>query len=522
MSQGDAPVGRYNAAVDLIERNLRVRAAKVAFIDAEGRHTFADVADRSARTGAALLGLGLAPGDRVALILQDGIDFVCSFLGAIRAGVVPIPLNTLLPAEDYAYVLADSGARAAIVSEPILPVVSQAIAASRWAGEVIVAGPGGALKPRLEAASPEAPAHLSRADDVAFWLYSSGSTGRPKGTLHRHGSIGATAELFGQQVLGLSEEDIVYSAAKLFFAYGLGNSLLHPMYAGATVVLFPERVTPEAVFDLLGRHEVSVFCGVPTLYSALLASPRLGAPGASRLRLCLSAGEALPAEIGKAWSHAMGAEIVDGIGSTEMLHIFLSNRPGQVRYGTTGLAVPGYDLRLVGEDGREVGPAEIGELYVRGPSLTAGYWNQPEKTRSTFVDGWMRSGDKFERAADGYFVHRGRADDMLKVSGIWVSPVEVEAALVAHEAVLEAAVIGVEDQTGLVKTKAFVVLRPGAKGGEGMADALKQFIKSRLAPHKYPRTIDFVEALPKTATGKIRRHVLREQEALAVREAPVT
>ena len=520
MSQGGAPGGRYNAAVDLLERNMSDRAGKVAFIDAEGSYTFGDVADRSVRAGAALLDLGLAPGDRIALVLQDGIDFVCSFLGAIRVGVVPIPLNTLFPAQDYVYVLADSGARAAIVSEPFLPVVSEAIAASGWAGDVVVSGAGGTLRARLEAASPDAPAHPSRADDVAFWLYSSGSTGRPKGAQHLHGSLAATAELFGQQVLGLREDDVVFSAAKLFFAYGLGNSLTHPMYAGATVVLCPSRVTPEVAFEVLGRHGVTLFCGVPTLYSALLSPQHRGSLAAPRLRLCLSAGEALPAEIGKAWSQATGAEIVDGIGSTEMLHIFLSNRPGQVRYGTTGLPVPGYDVRLVDENGRDAGPGEIGELYVRGPSLTTGYWNQPEKTRSTFVDGWMRSGDKFELDADGYFMHRGRADDMLKVSGIWVSPVEVEAALVAHEAVLEAAVIGVEDGAGLVKTKAFVVLAPGATGNQAMADALKQFIKSRLAPYKYPRAIEFVEALPKTATGKIRRHVLREQEA-ALGEAPV-
>ena len=518
MSQADTASGGYNAAVDLIERNLGARADKLAFVDAEASYTFSDVADRSVRAGGALLGLGLAPGDRIVLVLQDGIDFVCSFLGAIRVGVVPIPLNTLLPAEDYAYILADSGARVAIISEPVL----QTIAASGWGGRVVIAGVGGTLRARLDATPPDAPVHPSRADDVAFWLYSSGSTGRPKGALHRHGSIAATAELFGQQVLGLREEDVVFSAAKLFFAYGLGNSLIHPMYAGATAVLFPGRVTPEIASDILGRHGVNIFCGVPTLYSALLASQDLGNIAASGLRLCLSAGEALPCEIGKAWSRATGAEIVDGIGSTEMLHIFLSNRPGRVRYGTTGQAVPGYDVRLVGEDGRDLGPGEIGELYVRGPSLTAGYWNQAEKTRSTFVDGWMRSGDKFELDADGYFIHRGRADDMLKVSGIWVSPVEVEAALVAHEAVLEAAVIGVEDHAGLVKTKAFVVLAPGATGSQAMADALKQFIKSRLAPHKYPRTIDFVEALPKTATGKIRRHVLRQQEADALGKAGVS
>jgi len=506
----------YNAAVDLLERNLTARADKVAFIDAAGSHTYAEVADGAARTGAALLDLGLSPGDRVALILQDGVDFVRCFLGAIRSGIVPIALNTLFPPQDYAYILTDSGARAAVVSAALLPTVSEAVQLSGWQGHVIVSGGEGAtLSTLLDQAPPVGTPHPSRADDVAFWLYSSGSTGRPKGAPHRHASLTATAELFGRQVFGLRADDVVFSAAKLFFAYGLGNALTFPMYVGATAVLFPDRVTPEVVDDLLARHRVTVFCGVPTLYSAILAARPISAAAAAGLRRCMSAGEALPAEIGQAWTRLTGAEIIDGIGSTEMLHIFVSNRPGDVRYGTTGRPVPGYEVRLIGEDGQEVGPGDIGELYVRGPSMTVEYWNQPEKTAATFVDGWMRSGDKFELDAEGRLSHRGRADDMLKVSGIWVSPVEVEAALTAHDAVMETAVVGVEDAAGLTKTKAFVVLRPGLQASEDLAEELKRFIKSRLAPHKYPRQIAFVDALPKTATGKIRRHVLREQESAA-------
>ncbi len=510
----DTRHGPYNAAVDLLERNLADRADKVAFIDADGSHTFQAVADRSARTGAALLGLGLAPRDRIALILQDGIDFIACFLGAIRVGLVPIALNTLLPAPDYAFLLTDSGASAVVVSEPLAGVLADAVALCGWNGPTVISSGSDGDLARLVALSPaDTPPRLANADDIAFWLYSSGSTGTPKGIPHRHGSLAATAELFGRQVFGLQAEDVVFSASKLFFAYGLGNSLTFPMYAGATAVLFPGRVTPDVVAEMLARRGASVFCGVPTLYAALVASGRVTRSEAPSLRLCMSAGEALPAGVAAAWTQMTGAEIIDGIGSTEMLHIFVSNRPGAVRYGTTGVAAPGYAVRLIGGAGRQVGPGELGELHVRGPSMTPGYWNRPQKTEETFVDGWMRTGDKFERDADGFLIHRGRVDDMIKVSGLWVSPVEVEAELVTHAAVAEAAVVGVEDAAGLTKTKAFVVLAAGVVPSEALADELKAFIKARLAPHKYPRAIEFVDGLPKTATGKVRRHVLRDREA---------
>ena len=520
MNQPIPASGPFNAAVDLLSRNLVDKADKVAFIDAEGAHTYAEVATRAARTGAALRGLGLAPGDRIVLVLQDSVDFVCAFLGAIRAGLIPIPLNTLFAADDYAYILTDSDARLALVSTPLLEAVQAAITLSGWNGQVVTCGANGsdldlaALVTR--AATPEAP-HASLGDDIAFWLYSSGSTGRPKGTLHRHASLWHTAELYSRQVFGLRDTDVVFSAAKLFFAYGLGNGLTFPMHAGATCILMAERITPEVAAGVIRDHQVSVFCGVPTLFGAMLAAdqaPRPGkGPGKGALRLCMSAGEALPAALGSAWSQVTGTEIVDGIGSTEMLHIFVSNRPGAVRYGATGLPTPGYEVRLVGEDGAEVGPGEIGELHVRGPSMAAGYWNQPEKTAATFIEGWVRTGDKFEIDIEGLLYHRGRADDMLKVSGIWVSPGEVENALLAHPSVLEAAVIGVTDPSGLVKSKAFVVTRPGVDASPGLAAALTAFTKARLAAYKYPRQIAFVTELPKTATGKIRRHVLRELEA---------
>jgi benzoate-CoA ligase family protein len=354
--------------------------------------------------------------------------------------------------------------------------------------------------------------HASRADDVAFWLYSSGSTGRPKGAPHRHASLIQTAELFAQRALGVVETDVIFSAAKLFFAYGLGNALTFPMSVGATAILFPDRVTPQAAADIVRRHGVTVFCGAPTLYSALLAAELAPNRGAHSLRLCLSAGESLPASIGRTWANRTGVDIVDGIGSTEMLHIYVCNRPGDVRYGTTGLPVDGYEVRLVTEAGHDATPGEMGELQVRGPTMTVGYWNQAEKSAATFIDGWMRTGDKFIRDEGGRYVHCGRADDMLKVSGIWVSPTEVEDALLAHEAVLEAAVIGIVDAEGLVKSKGFVVLKPGVRADESLARRLQEFTKARLAPYKYPRLIEFVNELPKTATGKIRRHALRERD----------
>jgi benzoate-CoA ligase len=365
------------------------------------------------------------------------------------------------------------------------------------------------IRGSLRCATPLAEAAAPRPDDVAFWLYSSGSTGKPKGTLHVQTSMIRTAELFAQGVLGMREDDVVYSAAKLFFAYGLGNALSFPMSVGATAVLCAGRATPGGVSTILREHRATIFCGVPTLFGALLVHPGLPAREELAVRLCTSAGEPLPEEIGKKWTERFGVEIIDGIGSTEMLHIFVSNRPGAVKYGTTGLPVPGYTVRIVGEDGREVEPGDLGELEVSGETSAIHYWNNRAKSRSTFAGEWTRTGDKYRQDDAGYYVYCGRVDDMLKVGGIWVSPSEVEAALVAHEDVLEAAVVGAADESDLIKPKAFVVLKPGVAPSDQLADALKAHVKSRLAPYKYPRWIAFVDELPKTATGKIRRHVLR-------------
>jgi benzoate-CoA ligase len=345
---------------------------------------------------------------------------------------------------------------------------------------------------------------------MCFWLYSSGSTGAPKGTVHLHSHLVMTAELYAKPVLGIRESDVVFSAAKLFFAYGLGNALTFPMSVGATTVLMSGRPTPDAVFKQLTERKPTIFYGVPTLYAALLASQNFPRKDQLALRVCTSAGEALPKNLGERWTQKTGTEILDGIGSTEMLHIFISNRPGDVKYGTTGKPVPGYQVRLIDDHGNVIArPDELGELQISGPTSAIMYWNQREKTKSTFQGPWTRSGDKYSFDKDGYFTYGGRSDDMLKVSGIYVSPVEVEAALVTHEAVLEAAVVGAEDEQKLVKPKAFVVLKQGESPSDALKNLLQQHVKDKLAPYKYPRWIEFLPELPKTATGKIQRFKLR-------------
>jgi benzoate-CoA ligase len=508
----------YNAAHDLVERNLAAgRGDKVAIVDDAGRYTYAELAARVNRAANALAGLGLRMEDRVMVAHLDTVDFPAVFLGAIKAGIVPVAVNTLLTPADYAFMLDDSRARALVVSEALLPAFAPILDARPHLQAVVVSGReahGHRSLQQLMAAAPAtfAPAPTT-ADDACFWLYSSGSTGTPKGTVHVHSSLIQTAELYAVPILGIRESDVVFSAAKLFFAYGLGNAMTFPMAVGATAVLMAERPTPTAVFERLVKHRPTIFYGVPTLYAGMLAAPTLPARADVALRVCTSAGEALPADIGRRFTEHFGVEILDGIGSTEMLHIFLSNRPGAVRYGTTGQPVPGYEIRLVGEDGEEVPTGEVGDLHINGPTAALGYWNARERSRSTFVGPWTRAGDKYSRDADGYYTYAGRSDDMLKVSGIYVSPFEVEAALLTHPAVLEAAVIGVPDESELIKPKAFVVLKPGVESGHDLDGALKQHVKDRLAPYKYPRWIEFLGELPKTATGKIQRFRLRQREA---------
>ena len=504
----------YNAADVLIGRNLAAgRGGKVAYIDDNGRYTYDELSARVDACAAALTGLGIAREQRVLLALYDTIDFPTAFLGAIKAGIVPVAANTLLTPADYDYMLRDSRAVALVVSEGLLATFAPLVPAIPGLKHVLVSGGdarGHTSLAGLLARSPDRfDAAPTCADEACFWLYSSGSTGAPKGTVHVHSSLEATAELYAKPILGIRESDVVFSAAKLFFAYGLGNGLTFPLSVGATTVLMAERPTPAAVFKRLRDHQPTIFYGVPTLYAAMLASPDLPPRGSVNLRCCTSAGEALPAELGNRFRAHFGVDILDGIGSTEMLHIFLSNRPGAVRYGTTGQPVPGYDIKLTDDEGTPVAQGEIGDLWIGGPSAAKEYWNQREKTRATFQGWWTKSGDKYTVDADGYYVYAGRSDDMLKVSGQYVSPVEVESALITHRAVLEAGVVGREDETRLVKPKAFVVLKQGFTPSPELAEELQVHVKTHLAPYKYPRWIDFIDELPKTATGKIQRYKLR-------------
>ena len=509
---GDA----YNATVDLLERNL-ARPDRPAFRQDGKVTTYGALCERANRAGNALKALGVQLEQRVLLCMLDTPDLPAVFWGAMKAGLVPVPVNTLLTTADYEYLLRDSRARVLVVSAALLPKLHPALRGQPFLQSVVVSGgsaPGHvALDELLAQARPELEPAPTTRDDVAFWLYSSGSTGQPKGAMHLHGDLAETARLYGEGILGMRPDDLVFSAAKLFFAYGLGNSMTFPMAVGAASVLFPDRPTPEAVLATMQRFQPTIFAGVPTLYAALLAQNAIGpGAGSDRLRRSISAGEPLPEHIGRRWCEVVGTDILDGLGSTEMLHIFLSNRPDDIRYGTTGKAVPGYEVRIVTEAGEDAVGGESGELIVKGPSAAEGYWNQRDKSRRTFRGEWTYTGDTYTRDADGYYRYCGRSDDMLKVSGIWVSPFEVEEALIGHPAVLESAVVGHPDPEGLIKPKAFVVLQQSVQKDDpgALCEALQNHVKEKIGVWKYPRWIEFCEGLPKTATGKIQRYKLRQ------------
>ena len=487
----------YNAATDLIDRNLPARAAKVALRASGQEVTYAALSRSVNRAANALRKLGVEMEQRVLLLMLDTPAFPAAFWGAIKLGAVPVPANTLLTAADYDHMLRDSRARVLVVSPELFERIEPVLAGQPFLRHVVESSDA------TWTDSPDAfePAGTTK-DDVAFWLYSSGSTGKPKGAIHLHGDLEATARLYGQGVLGIREDDVVFSAAKLFFAYGLGNGMTFPFSVGATAVLLADRPTPQAVMKVLREEQPTIFFGVPTLFASILADP--ANTRVPSLRTCVSAGESLPREIGERWKERFGVDILDGIGSTEMLHIFLSLQPGDIKYGTTGKPVPGYACEIVDEQEHPVKPGDIGDLRVSGPSSAIGYWNNREKSLAAFRGPWTYTGDKYYQDEAGYFVFCGRSDDMIKAGGIWVSPAEVEACLVEHPAVLEAAVVGHPDENGLTKPKAFVVRK-----GECSAEELRAHVKARLAPYKYPRWIEFVEALPKTATGKIQRFRLR-------------
>lgn len=502
----------YNAAHDLIERNLSAgRAGKTAYIDDAGEYTYRELAGRVNRLANALRSLRLGMEQRVLLCLHDTIDFPVAFLGTIKAGLVPVAVNTLLPPSDLQYILEDSRAAAVVISGLLLEPHRPALDNARFLRHVIVTDSGDSdhlsMQELVENASDVFDPAPTTCDDMCFWLYSSGSTGAPKGTVHIHASLIQTAELYARPIAGFTENDRVFSVSKLPFAYGLGNSLTFPLAVGATAILMRERATAAAIIKQLRRYRPTILCSIPTSFAGILAHPDLPHAQEMRLRICLSAGEALPEEIGKRWQRHFGVDILDGIGSTEMLHIYLSNRPGEVRYGTTGRPVPGYEVRIMDETDRPVGMGESGELHVRGPTSALLYWNNRARSCATFIGEWMRTGDSYRQREDGYYVYEGRRDDLFKVGGLYVSPVDVESALLQHEAVLEAAVVAKEDPEGLVKPCAFVVTRPGAMTS---AQELQQYVKALIAPYKYPRWIEFVTELPKTATGKIQRFKLRQ------------
>jgi benzoate-CoA ligase family protein len=507
----------YNFAADILKRNLDAgRAAKVAYIDHRQSWTYGALAHRVDSFGHALRSLGVRREERILICLLDTIDWPTAFLGAIKAGVVPVPVNTLLTTDDYRFMLEDSRARLLVVSEELYPKFADLIGTSANLAHVVVSGVNGHGHPRFEellaADRPDDVTVPTVADDICFWLYTSGSTGRPKAAVHTHADLKYTDELYGKPFLGITERDVCFSVAKLFFAYGLGNALTFPMSAGATTVLLEDRPTPEVVAALLKQYGVTVFYAVPTFYAGFLASPAAPRRPEVKMRRCVSAGEALPADVGRRFFERYGVDILDGIGSTEMLHIFISNRAGEVKYGTTGRPVPGYDVRLVDDDGMIVkARGEMGELQVRGPTSAIMYWNNRAQSQATFLGDWTRSGDKYVEDEDGYFVYCGRRDDMLKVSGMYVSPFEVEAALQSHVDVLEAAVVGWPDVDTLIKPKAFVVLKAPEKASNDLARTLQDYCRAKLAPFKYPRWIEFRTDLPKTATGKIQRFKLRAE-----------
>jgi len=505
-----APV--FNVAVPFIDRHLdEGRAEKVAIRTGNREITYAKLADCVNRCGNLLRSLGLAPGDRVLMIVKDCPEFFYVFWGAIKAGFVPVPLNTLLRADDYRFMIEDSGCEGLIYSPEYAGEVEKALeSASRRPKHILLTESAENCVRRW---IPDQPAKLdaTRATAAAdcFWLYSSGSTGRPKGTVHSHRDMVVTSQHYGREVLGVREDDVCFSAAKLFFAYGLGNAMTFPLWVGATAVLSDRRPDPAMTFEIIEAFRPTIFFGVPTLYAAQLQALESATPDLSSVRVCVSAGEALPADVFRRWKERTGLTILDGIGSTEALHIFISNRIDDWRPGTSGHLVPGYDAEIRGEDGAPVAAGESGRLFIRGGSTAKCYWNNPEKTASTMVDGWLDTGDTYLQDDDGYFAYCGRSDDMLKVGGIWCSPFEIEARLIEHPKVLEAAVVGRNDADGLTKPEAFVILKDMGDAGPALESELMEHCKAALARYKYPRWINFAESLPKTATGKIQRFRLR-------------
>jgi benzoate-CoA ligase family protein len=510
----------FNAATYFVDRNiLEGRAQNIAIECGEECVSYQQLAERTNRAGNALHSLGVVPEERVLLLLLDSPEFLYSFFGAIKMGAVAIPVNTQAKPRDYEYILNDSRARVAIVSESLLPQL-QSIPRQQLTHlrEIVVVSESKhtithpCLHDLMAAASPDLVAHPTSKDDPAFWLYSSGSTGVPKGCVHLHHDMVVSTHHYAHSTLKINERDRCFSVARLFFAYGLGNAGYFPLSCGATTILSPTRPTPAGIYAAIERCRPTLFFSVPTNYAALLNHHRSGGPDfdLSSIRHAVSAGESLPAALFHRFRERFGVEILDALGSTESLHMVISNAPGEVKPGSSGKILPGFEAKITDESGRPVATNEIGDLWVKCDSLCAGYWNQPEKTQNAFVDGWFRTGDKYRQDEDGFFWHAGRSDDLFKVHGLWLSPAEVESALVAHPGVLEAAVVARDDEAGLAKPAAYVVLKQEFAPSPRLARELQDFVAERIGGYKRPRWIEFLQELPKTATGKLQRFKLRE------------
>ncbi len=506
----------YNAATTFVDENIaRGRGQKTAIYYLDQQFSYQDVFDRVNRSGNALRDLGLDIEQRVLLILPDCPEFAFSFFGAIKIGAVPIPVNPWMKSKDYQFLLEDSRSRVMIVHESALPEVEGIWDQPRYLKNVIVVGKprGRALsyESTIASASAELEAEPTSRDDIVMWNYTSGSTGFPKGAVHLQHDMITITDLFAKPVLGMRDDDICFSASKLFFSYGLGNSLYFPFRFGGSTVLWPERPEPEKVLQVIERYRPTFFFSVPTLYARLLRVENKY--DLSSLRICLSSGEPLPPAIFHQWRKKFGLELLDVVGSTEATHDFLANRPGKAKPGSSGQVTPAFEAKIVDDEGREVPVGQVGHLMVKGDANAQFYWNRHEQTKKTMLGEWLKTGDTYYRDEEDYFWYCGRSDDMLKVGGMWVSPIEVENVLMEHSSVLEAAVTGETDQDGLVKPKAYIVLKGEYRSSDQLREDLQAFVRDRLTPYKYPRWIDFVEDLPKTVTGKIQRFKLRDKSA---------
>jgi benzoate-CoA ligase family protein len=511
----------FNVATYFVDRNVvEGRAEKIAIECGEERITYRKLLERTNRTGNALRQLGVRIEERVVLLLLDTPEFHYSFFGTIKMGAVAVPLNTFLKPQEYEYLLNDTRARVVLVSEELLPHL-QSIPRERlrYLQEIVVVGGANqqhaCLDKLMDAASPELEPASTSKDDAAFWLYSSGSTGAPKGCVHLHHDMVVCSELYARNILGMNERDRCYSVARLFFAYGLGNAGYFPLGSGATTILSPARPAPATIYADIERYRPTLFFSVPSNYAALLAYQRDDERefDLSSVRHAISAGESLPAPLFERFKQRFGVEILDCLGSTETLQMVIANRPGEAKPGSSGKIIPGYEARIVDDDGRLVAPGEIGSLLIEGDSTCAGYWNQHQKTKETFEGHWFRTGDKYYQDEDGYFWYAGRANDLFKVNGRWLGPAEVESALIAHPAVREAAVVARDDENGLTKPAAYVVLDPTFVANDELTRDLQKWVSDRIGAYKRPRWIEFLPELPKTATGKLQRFKLRELQS---------